>query len=156
MITQLQEGNQAPAFELMGDDGQIHRLQDYKGQFVVLYFYPKDMTPGCTTEACDFNTQLADYQQHRATILGVSKDSLPSHARFKSKHGLLFTLLSDPDLAVHKAYGAYTDQGLWGKIGPGVLRSTFLIDPSGKLLKTWPNVRVKGHADAVLRALKEA
>lgn len=152
----LKEGSIAPAFELVGDDGKTHSLKSLRGRFVILYFYPQDMTPGCTTEACEFNDQLSQVESRDAVVFGVSKDSLASHARFKSKYGLGFVLLSDPDLIVHKAYGAYGEKNLYGKITTGVIRSTFLIDREGKIAKAWPKVRVKGHVKAVLDALEKA
>jgi peroxiredoxin Q/BCP len=149
------EGKKAPAFSLMGDDGQTHKLRDHAGKPVVLYFYPRDLTPGCTTEACDFRDNLARIQKAGAVLYGVSKDSLASHQKFRAKHELNFVLLSDPDRDVHQKYGAWGEKKLYGKVSEGVIRSTFLIDGSGKIARAWRNVRVKGHVDEVLQALAE-
>lgn len=151
----LKEQDKAPHFELAGDDGLTHALEDHKGQWVVLYFYPKDLTPGCTTQACEFNDTLRDLQKLDAVVYGVSKDSLASHVRFKSKHDLGFTLLSDDDLSAHKAYGAYGEKINYGKKYMGTIRSTFVIDPKGKIAKAWTKVRAKGHAKAVLEFLQK-
>ena len=150
----IDEGNKAPAFSLAGDDGKTHKLADHKGKRVVLYFYPRDLTPGCTTEACDFRDNLARIGKTGAIVYGVSKDSLASHAKFRDKHDLNFTLLSDPDLRAHKAYGAWGEKTMYGKKTEGVIRSTFLIDESGKLAKVWRHVKAAGHVDRVLQALE--
>lgn len=152
----LEEGKKAPAFNLKGDDGEKHALKDHAGQKVVLYFYPKDSTPGCTTEACDFRDNMARVQKAGAVVYGVSKDSLESHEKFRTKHDLNFVLLSDPDLKVHEKYGAWGEKNMYGKKVMGCIRSTFLIGEDGKLLKVWPKVRVKGHVDAVLEAIENA
>jgi len=143
----------APNFSLEGDDSSVHRLSDFWGQPVVLFFYPKDLTPGCTTEACEFNQALTTFKARETTVIGISKDSLASHARFKSKHSLSFLLLSDPDLAVHKQYGAYGPKTLYGKTSLGVIRSTFLINEEGFITRAWYKVRVKNHVQAVLDTL---
>ena len=149
-----EEGKKAPAFTLPGDDGDKHKLSDHKGQWVVLYFYPKDNTPGCTTEACDFRDNLARLQAAGAVVYGVSKDSLESHERFRDKHELNFVLLSDPELKVHEKYGAHGEKKMYGKTTMGVIRSTFLIDEAGKVAKAWRKVRTKGHVDKVLEELE--
>lgn len=149
----LKVGSTAPNFSLEGDDSHVHSLKDYLGKPVVIFFYPKDLTPGCTTEACDFSENLSRFRQMSTEIIGISKDSLASHARFKSKHSLEMLLLSDPDLAVHKQFGAYGQKTLYGKTSMGVIRSTFLIDENGKIAKAWYKVRVKNHVQAVLDAL---
>lgn len=149
----LKEGDLAPVFKLDGDDGKTHSLKDYQEQWVILYFYPKDLTPGCTTEACEFSASLDSLRDEDAIVLGVSKDSLVSHTRFRSKHDLKFPLLSDVDLAVHKAYGAYGEKTNYGKTSMGVIRSTFLINPQGKIAKAWYKVRVEGHVRIVREAL---
>ncbi len=131
----------------------MHSLKDFLGKPVVIFFYPKDLTPGCTTEACDFSEHLAVFRRHETEVIGISKDSLASHARFKSKHSLGMLLLSDPDLAVHKQFGAFGQKTLYGKTSMGVIRSTFLIDESGKIAKAWYKVRVKNHVQAVIEAL---
>ncbi len=145
----LKEGDKAPLFELPGDDGHVHSLTQSMGNWVVLYFYPQDLTPGCTTEACEFNEALNELSQCDAVVLGVSKDSLASHVRFKSKYGLGFPLLSDADLAIHKAYGAFGEKTNYGKTSIGTIRTTVVIDPNGKVAKIWSKVRVKDHVKAV-------
>ena len=151
----IDEGNKAPAFSLAGDDGKTHKLADHKGKKVILYFYPRDLTPGCTTEACDFRDNLARIGKAGTIVYGVSKDSLASHAKFRDKHDLNFTLLSDPDLRAHKAYGAWGEKTMYGKKTEGVIRSTFLIDENGKLAKVWRHVKATGHVDRVLQALED-
>jgi thioredoxin-dependent peroxiredoxin len=151
----VEEGKRAPAFTLPGNDGSKHKLSDYKGERVVLYFYPRDMTPGCTTEACDFRDNLARIQKAGAVVYGVSKDSLASHDKFRDKHELTFVLLSDPELTVHEKYDAYGEKKMYGKTVQGVIRSTFLIDEAGKIAKIWRNPRTKGHVDKVVAALEE-
>jgi len=149
----LKEGISAPSFDLLGDDGEKHSLKAHKGKWVVLYFYPKDMTPGCTIEACEFMESHDDIKKNGAVVLGVSADPLPSHVRFKSKYALPFTLLSDPEYTVHQKYGAYGEKVLYGRKSIGPIRSTFLIDPEGKVVKIWSKVRVKGHVAQVLATL---
>ena len=151
-----EEGKKAPAFTLQGSDGAKHKLSDHAGEWLVLYFYPRDMTPGCTTEACDFRDNLARVSAAGAVVYGVSKDSLASHDKFVAKHDLNFVLLSDPELKVHEKYGAYGEKKMYGKLTKGVIRSTFLIDPKGKIAKAWRNVRAKGHVDKVLAELEAA
>jgi thioredoxin-dependent peroxiredoxin len=148
----LKEGRKAPDFTLesVTHDGQgTVRLSDQRGKIAILYFYPKDSTPGCTREAEAFSARLEDFAKAGAVILGVSKDSIASHCRFRDKYDLAVTLLSDPDLAVHKAYGAYGEKTMYGKKVMGTIRSTFVIDPSGTLVRVFPSVKVDGHADAV-------
>lgn len=149
----LKPGNMAPLFSLSGDDGQIHDMKAYRGNPLVLFFYPKDLTPGCTMEACDFATLHEEFRKRSVALLGISKDSLASHARFKSKHSLTFPLLSDPDLKVHQKYFAYGEKSSYGKVTTGVIRSTFLIDPDGVITKSWYKVRVKNHAQVVFETL---
>jgi len=149
----LAAGQIAPNFSLEGDDSHIHGLNDLLGQNLVIFFYPKDLTPGCTTQACEFNDALDNFHKLSTNVIGISKDNLASHARFKSKHALRMLLLSDPDLAVHKQYDAYGHKKLYGKTTMGVIRSTFIIDKNGTILRTWHNVRVKNHVQAVLDAL---
>ncbi len=146
-------GSIAPNFSLEGDDSQVHSLKDYLKGPLVIFFYPKDQTPGCTAEACEFSDKLDQFRQFGAHVVGISKDSLASHARFKSQYSLRMPLLCDPDLAVHKQYGAYGEKTMYGKTVTGVIRSTFLIDDDGKILKAWYKVRVKNHVQAVLEAL---
>ncbi|MES2503840.1 MAG: peroxiredoxin [Myxococcota bacterium] len=140
----LKEGMKAPAFK---------ELEKHSGQWVVLYFYPKDDTPGCTREACSFRDLSKDFHKHNAVIYGVSRDDHDSHEAFKSKYELPFPLLSDPDLKLHRAYGAYGEKTSYGKTSMGVIRSTVLIDPKGHIAKIWPNVKVDGHVEKVLAAI---
>lgn len=149
----LLEGKKAPAFSLEGSDGKVHSLTDYKGQRVVLYFYPKDDTPGCTKEACGFRDHFSAISKH-AVVLGVSKDGVASHKKFAAKYKLPFTLLSDPDAAVMKAYGAFGEKLMYGKPVTGTIRSTVVIGPDGKVLKHWPSVKkAESHPAEVLAFL---
>jgi peroxiredoxin Q/BCP len=152
----LKVGDTAPAFSLPGDDGQTHTLAQHAGTPVVVYFYPRDDTPGCTTEACDFRDNLQRVTAHGAVVYGISRDSLAAHAKFKSKYNLNFTLLSDPSLATHVAYGAWGEKIMYGQKTVGVIRSTFLVGKDGKIAKVWPRVKVQGHVDDVLHALAAA
>jgi peroxiredoxin Q/BCP len=145
-------GQKAPAFSLPGDDGKQHSLADHKGRAVVVYFYPRDDTPGCTVEACGFRDNMERITKAGVTVYGVSKDSLKSHDKFKAKYNLNFTLLSDADLAMHNAYGAWGEKIMYGKKVEGVIRSTFLIDKNGVVARAWPKVKVDGHVDQVLAA----
>jgi peroxiredoxin Q/BCP len=138
---------QAPDFTLQDQNGQSHSLADYKGKFVVLYFYPKDDTPGCTTEACSFRDGRDVIMEHGADVVGVSKDSVESHKKFAEKYGLNFTLLSDPEHKTIEAYGA------WGMMG--TKRMTFLIGPDGTIAREYPNVTPKEHALQIIRDLEE-
>lgn len=149
----LKVGIKAPNFSLEGDDSQVHSLTDFLGKPLVIFFYPKDLTPGCTTEACDFSAAMDQFRAYGAEVLGISKDSLASHARFKGKHSLTMLLLSDPDLAVHKQYGAYGEKTMYGKTIMGVIRSTFLITHQGQIARAWYKVRVKNHVQHVLDTL---
>lgn len=150
----LDVGMAAPDFELEGSDGKTHTLSQYAGQPVVLYFYPKDNTPGCTTQACDFRDNMARATAKGAVVLGVSKDSLKSHANFIKKQELNFVLLSDPEVKLQEAYGVWAEKKNYGRTYMGTVRSTFLIDKDGKLAQIWRNIRVKGHVDKVLTALE--
>lgn len=151
----LSLGDKAPAFRLPGDDGHTHSLSVHKGRLVVLFFYPRDDTPGCTLEACNFRDNLARLAQKGAVVLGVSRDSLKSHARFRAKHGLNFPLLADEDLTCHRSYGAWGRKVMYGKEVEGTIRSTFLIDERGAIRAMWRGVKVPGHVDAVLAALDD-
>lgn len=150
----LKPGDRAPSFSLAADDGKTYSLGDFAGRRVILYFYPRDATPGCTTEACDFRDRLPAFTSAGAQILGVSGDSLASHARFRAKHGLNFPLLSDPDNRVAAAYGAFGEKQMYGRTVTGIIRSTFVIGPDGLLEAVHSPVRVAGHADGLLQALR--
>jgi peroxiredoxin Q/BCP len=150
----LKPGDPAPDFELPTTAGAETALKDLRGRKVVLYFYPKDQTPGCTTEACDFRDNSSRIRLAGAEVLGVSKDSLGSHERFREKYDLPFDLLSDPDNSVATAYGAFGEKTMYGKKVMGTIRSTFLIDENGLIEAVWSPVRVKGHVDQVLAALQ--
>lgn len=149
----IEEGKPAPDFALVADDGRKVSLKDFRGKRVVLYFYPRDDTPGCTKEACGFRDALPDVTAGGAIVLGVSRDDTASHVRFKEKFGLNFPLLSDPKAVVHRAYGAWGEKTLYGKKTEGVIRSSVLIDESGRVAKHWPRVRPEVHAAEVLDAL---
>ena len=150
----IEEGKKAPAFSLKDQDGKAHSLKDYAGRPVVLYFYPKDDTPGCTTEACSFRDALPDFSKVKATVLGVSVLDTGSKAKFAKKHGLNFPLLADADHAVADKYGAWQEKSMYGRKYMGVGRITYLIDGDGKVAKRWDKVSVGSHADDVLAALK--
>lgn len=149
----LEAGDAAPEFTLQDQDGKTHSLKDYAGQTVVLYFYPKDDTPGCTTEACSFRDNFGAIQSAGAVILGVSGDDAASHQQFREKHGLPFPLLVDEGTQVASEYGAWGEKVLYGKTVIGMIRSTFIIGPDGKLTKVWKQVKADGHAEQVLKAL---
>lgn len=151
----LEVGAKAPAFTLVTDQGTKAKLSDFKGSPVVLYFYPKDDTPGCTKEACAFRDASKDLKKLGAVVLGVSPDSSESHAKFRDKYSLNFTLLADQDHALAEAYGAWREKNMYGKKSMGVQRSTYLIDASGKVAKVWKKVSVDGHDAQVLEALRE-
>ena len=146
---------QAPNFSLPNQDDAEISLQDFSGSWVVLYFYPKDKTPGCTKEACGFRDNLLELNGLSAVVLGVSPDSVKSHQSFIEKEKLNFTLLSDSNKNVLKAYGAWGLKKLYGKEYEGVIRSTFIINPQGKIAFMWKNVKVKGHIEAIKEKLKE-
>lgn len=150
----VEVGKAAPQFSLKNQDGIEISLKDLKGKWVVLYFYPKDNTPGCTVEACDFSAALPDFKELDAVVLGVSPDSVKSHQNFIQKQNITFTLLSDEEKEVAKAYDVWKLKKNYGKEYMGVERSTFLIDPEGKIAKIWRKVSVKGHADEVKAALQ--
>ena len=152
---ELQINQEAPAFSLPNQDNAEISLWDFRGSFVVLYFYPKDKTPGCTTEACDFRDSMESLRALNVVILGVSPDSVKSHQSFIEKESLNFTLLSDSEKKVLKSYGAWGVKKLYGKEYEGVIRSTFIIDPQGKIAFFWKNVKVKGHVQAVQEKLRE-
>jgi peroxiredoxin Q/BCP len=146
-------GKKAPAFSLKDQDGKTRRLADYAGRPVVLYFYPKDDTPGCTKEACAFRDNLPRFKPSKAVVLGVSILDEASKARFAGKYDLPFPLLADPDHAVAEKFGVWQKRSLYGRTYMGIARTTYLIGPDGKVAKRWDNVKVDGHAEAVLEAL---
>lgn len=150
----LHVGDPAPSFDLPSTTGQSLSLASLRGKKVVLYFYPKDQTPGCTRESCDFRDRHEALEGSGAVVLGVSKDSLKSHENFREKQGLPFPLLSDADNAVARAYGAYGEKMMYGKPVTGTIRSTFLIDEDGKIARIWSPVKVDGHAEEVLAAVR--
>jgi len=141
----------AKDFALKDQNGQTHTLNQYKGKWVILYFYPKDDTPGCTKEACNFRDSIAEYQKLGAVILGVSKDSVASHKKFADKYHLNFPLLSDEGIEMIKAYGAWGEKTFMGKTFMGVLRTTYLIDPAGAIKKVYKNVNPLVHAEEILK-----
>lgn len=147
---QLQVGSPAPDFSVSTDEGQVVSLQDFAGQTVVLYFYPKDDTPGCTVEACDFRDNFMRLKSKRAVVLGVSRDSQDSHRKFKKKYELPFQLLVDSDGKLCEAYGAWKEKSMYGRKYMGIERMTVLIGPDGLIRKVYPKVQVKGHVDQVL------
>lgn len=149
----VEAGSKAPAFTLTADDGKKVRLSEQKGSPVVLYFYPKDDTPGCTKEACAFRDAKAKLAKSGAKVFGVSPDDVASHAKFRDKYGLNFPLLADPDHQLAEKYGAWREKNMYGKKSMGVQRSTFLIDAAGKVAKVWKRVKVDGHDEQVLAAL---
>jgi len=149
----LEAGDEAPNFSLKDQDGKTHSLKDYAGQTVVLYFYPKDDTPGCTKEACSFRDNFGAIEEAGAVVLGVSADDAGSHQKFREKYDLPFPLLVDEGAKVASAYGAWGEKVLYGKTVIGMTRSTFIIGPDGKLTKVWKQVKAEGHAEHVLRAL---
>lgn len=150
----LKEGDKAPAFELESDAGGTVRSKDLAGQRYVIYFYPKDSTPGCTREAQAFTLAKAPFDALGVRVYGVSRDSIASHCTFRAKYELTIPLLSDPTLSLHKAFGAFGEKVSYGKKSEGVLRSTFVVGANGIVEKVWPSVKVDGHADAVLAFLK--
>ena len=149
------EGNAAPEFSLPGDGGKNVRLTDLKGKNVVVYFYPKDDTSGCTAEAIDFTAHLPDFAAADTEIIGISKDTVAKHDKFKAKHDLKVTLASDEDCAVCEAYGVWVEKSMYGRKYMGIERATFLLDGDGVIRNVWRKVKVKGHAEAVLNAAKE-
>jgi peroxiredoxin Q/BCP len=154
-MAMLDVGDKAPAFSLEDQSGKTVKLSDFKGKKVVLYFYPKDDTPGCTREACAFRDEHSALQKAGAVVLGVSPDSGTSHAKFAGKYELPFPLLADVDHSVSEKYGAWGEKSLYGRKFMGINRSTFLIDGSGKVVRVWPRVKVDGHVEQVLEAIRE-
>lgn len=152
---ELQEEMVAPAFKAPSTLGKDLSLKDFKGKSLVIYFYPRDSTPGCTQESCDFRDAKTEIEKLGGVVLGVSKDSMTSHDKFIEKYDLNFPLLSDPDRKMIEAFGVWKEKKMYGKKTMGVERSTFLIDKNGVIKKAWRKVKVKGHLDEVIEALKE-
>ena len=152
----LKVGDKAPAFSLSSDSGETISLKDLKGKPVVLYFYPKDDTSGCTVEACEFRDSWPEVKRSGAIVLGVSPDGVGSHQKFKKKFSLPFPLLADEDHGVAEAYGAWGEKSMYGRKYQGILRTTFLIGGNGKIARVFEKVKPKGHAAEVLAALSEA
>lgn len=153
-MARLEAGAKAPAFTLPDQDGKKISSKDLAGSTYVLYFYPADDTPGCTKEACQFNDNLRAFSRAGVKVLGVSPDGAEKHQRFRQKYGLTFPLLSDTDRKVMEKYGAFGEKTMYGKKTVGVIRSTFVIGPTGKVERAWYNVRADGHAEKVLAELK--
>lgn len=151
---ELKEGIKAPEFNLEGDDGKFYTLESFSGKKLILYFYPKDNTPGCTTEALEFSAMIEEFKLKDAVVVGVSPDTIEKHKNFRTKHDLKVILLSDPDKKVAESYGAFGLKKLYGKESMGIIRSTFLINENGIIDKIYKNVRVKGHVEKVMCELK--
>ena len=154
MAITLEAGDRAPAFTLKDQDGNVHRLRDYRGQTVVLYFYPRDFTPGCTKEACSFRDVNDDIAAEGAVVLGVSTDDAESHRTFRAEHRLRFPLLVDEGAKLAARYGAWGEKTLYGRKSVGMTRSTFIIGPNGKLLRVWKRARAADHGEAVIEDLR--
>jgi thioredoxin-dependent peroxiredoxin len=150
----IEPGQKAPAFALKDQNGELHRLSDYAGQPVVLYFYPKDDTPGCTKESCDFQALLPTYERRKAAVLGISILDEKSKAKFAGKYGLTFPLLADAEHEIAEKYGVWQEKSRYGRKYMGIARTTYLIGPDGKIVQRWDNVKVDGHAEAVAEALE--
>ncbi|MBI4376490.1 MAG: thioredoxin-dependent thiol peroxidase [Elusimicrobia bacterium] len=150
---ELKAGDAAPGFEALDETGAKHSLKSYRGRTVILYFYPKDDTPGCTQESCDFRDLSSQFGKKKAVILGVSPDSAKSHQKFKDKHGLSFPLLVDEDKALCQAYGVWKEKSMYGRTYMGVERSTFVIGPDGRIVEAHRKVSVSGHAKSILETL---
>lgn len=149
----LETGTKAPDFTLPDQNGEMHSLSDYKGQKVILYFYPKDNTPGCTKQACGFGERYPQFIEKGAVVLGISKDSVASHKKFEEKYGLPFTLLSDTELTAIKAYDVWKEKMNYGKVSMGVVRTTYLIDEEGKIIKAMDKVKAADNPREMLDAL---
>ena len=149
----LEIGTKAPEFRLQDPNGNTHRLSDYLGKKVILYFYPKDNTSGCTTQACGFSERRPQFTEKGAVILGISKDSVASHKKFEQNHNLGFTLLSDPELDVIKAYGVWQEKKLYGKVSMGIVRTTYLIDENGIVIKALGAVKAADNPQQMLDLL---
>ena len=152
----LKEGDKAPEFTLPDKDGNMVSLSDFKGQKVVVYFYPKDSTPGCTRQACAFKGAMGMYEAMGIKVIGISKDSQKSHTNFTNKYELNFTLLSDPELEAIQAFGVWQEKKMYGKVSMGVVRSTFVIDENGVIEKVYPKAKPDTNAEEILTYLKES
>lgn len=150
----LETGTKAPEFTLPDQNGEIHSLSDYKGQKVILYFYPKDNTPGCTKQACNFGELMPQFREKGAVVIGVSKDSVASHKKFEEKYGLPFTLLSDADRKVIEAYDVWKEKKNYGKVTMGVVRTTYLIDEEGMIIKAFDKVKAAENPEQMLGELE--
>jgi thioredoxin-dependent peroxiredoxin len=150
----LSAGEQAPAFELLDNEGNLHKLSDFKGQTIVVYFYPRDDTPGCTKEACSFRDAYADFREAGVEVIGISPDNEGSHSKFINKYQLPFVLLSDPDHKVCDAFGAWGLKKMYGREYEGVFRTTFVIDPDGVIKHVFENVKPADHSQEVLEVVK--
>jgi thioredoxin-dependent peroxiredoxin len=151
----IDPGKKAPAFSLKDQDGQTHKLSDLAGQPVVLYFYPKDDTPGCTTETCEFRDNLPKFKKSKAAVFGASILDEKSKAKFASKYDVNFPLLADPDHEVADKYGVWQEKSRYGRKYMGIVRTTYLIGPDGKVAKRWDGVKVEGHAEEVLKEVEK-
>ena len=151
----LEIGAQAPDFALSDQNGETVRLSDFLGKRVVLYFYPRDNTPGCTRQACAFGERYGEFQARDVAVIGISKDSVTSHLKFAQKYHLPFVLLSDPELQAIQAYGVWQEKKLYGKVSMGVVRTTYLIDPQGKIERVMPKVKPDTNADEILKGLSQ-
>ncbi|WP_304224720.1 thioredoxin-dependent thiol peroxidase [Gracilinema caldarium] len=149
----LQIGDKMPTFELPDQEGKLVKSSDFAGKPLVVYFYPKDDTPGCTKEACSFRDSFKEFKDRGITVIGISADTAQAHGKFASKYNLPFVLLSDPDKSVIKAFGAWGEKKMYGKSYEGIIRSTFVIDAEGKVKKVFPKVKPEDHAQEVLAAL---
>jgi peroxiredoxin Q/BCP len=154
-MAKLEAGSTAPAFTLPDQDGNPVKLSDFKGQQVIVYFYPADDTPGCTKEACQFNDNLKTFEKAGVAVLGISPDGAAKHTKFRTKYSLKFPLLTDSDKKVMEKYGAWGEKTMYGKKTVGTIRSTFLVGPNGKIQRVWSHVRADGHAAKVLEAVSE-
>lgn len=155
-MTELKAGIAAPLFTAPADGGRTIRLSDFKGKKIVLYFYPKDDTPGCTTESCAFRDNIKEFENQNVQIIGISKDTPESHDKFREKYGLNFPLVSDIDGKICEAYGVWVEKNMYGKKSMGIERSTFLIDEQGKIAKIWRKVKVENHLEEVKQALQNS
>jgi peroxiredoxin Q/BCP len=153
MTMELKKGDLAPEFKLQDQDGNWHRLADYKGKKLVLYFYPRDNTPGCTKEACNFRDNIASFNRGNTVVIGVSGDSVSSHAKFHKKYELPFTLLADPEHSMLEAYGVWQEKTFMGKKHMGIVRTTFILDEDGKILEIYKKVKPEVHAHEIIKLL---